>query len=73
MVSMLVFKLAVLIILLTMAGNLNVNLVTILLAVGLIILDYLFEEHVDYDALLHEIRRIVREELQRQKEADNLR
>ena len=70
---MLVFKLAVLIILLAMAGNLNVNLVTILLAVGLIILDYLFEETVDYDALLSEIRRIVREELQRQKEADNLR
>jgi len=68
MVSMLVFKLAVLIILLAMAGNLNVNLVTILLAVGLIILDYLFEETVDYDALLSEIRRIVREELQRQKE-----
>ena len=67
---MLVFKLAVLIILLAMAGNLNVNLVTILLAVGLIILDYLFEETVDYDALLSEIRRIVREELQRQKEAD---
>ena len=65
---MLVFKFAVLIILLTMAGNLNVNLVTILLAVGLIILDYLFEETVDYDALLSEIRRIVREELQRQKE-----